>query len=156
MKSIYEFHNFHKIYQAYMQSLSIVYSDCFTMYLLLLFINRSRFSAGKKEKKMLFLREMRPYKLELSEKTTSYFPRLRQQILFLYFYHSFFRDYVNRFYFYTFTIHFPRLRQQILFLYFHFHFPRSNVEVNTFKYYEVYCVTGRKNAVLFWYINPNK
>ena len=99
MKSIYEFHNFHKIYQAYMQSLSIVYSDCFTMYLLLLFINRSRFSAGKKEKKMLFLREMRPYKLELSEKTTSYFPRLRH----------IFRDYVNRFYFYTFTIHFSEI-----------------------------------------------
>ena len=88
---------------------------------------------------MLFLREMRPYILQLSEKTTSHFPRLRQQILFLYFH-----------------FHFPRLRQQILFLYFHFHFPRSNVEVNTFKYYEVYCVTGRKNAVLFWFINPNK
>ena len=112
MKSIYEFHNFHKIYQAYMQSLSIfiltVLLCIFYCYLSIAVVSPQ----AKKKKKMLFLREMRPYKLELSEKTTSYFPRLRQR-------HSFseitstdsifillpfiFRDYVNKFYFYTFT-----------------------------------------------------
>ena len=59
---------------------SLIISNCFTMYILLLFINvlspQAKKKKKKKKKKKGVLREMRRYILPLSEKTTSHFPKI--------------------------------------------------------------------------------